>query len=440
MTRMEELLRAAIHDDAAELAPECIRPLNLRRAALPRRLPPRARLTRWHPLFAAAAVVAVVALSLTLAKVLPGGRHQPGPRPSPSKPAVVSTSTVPPYYVATSGAKPGKAAGSAPVVVTVRSTDTGVLLATVRPPAPFGTFTFVTGTGTPGTWLAGAQRWRPQRTIAGGWDNSAQPVVLFQLSFNGGTGKATMTRLPVPALPVPTLPVTQPVGAALSADRSRLALLMEAGGSGFELRVYPLHGGAVKTWTQPLSGKSTIAGTILDWLGDNTTLAMESGTATDVWFLDTTGPAGDLVTASRHVALQPGSVPPPAGQFHCDAIPVAVADGKTIICGGAIWRSGAGSPLATGIGVFSAATGRLISIRDKRTVASGHADGVGAPIVLWAGPGGGLLIGADLDGRPRMRDRVAMLTPDGRIVGIPVPGALLPILTRSALPMVTIAW
>jgi hypothetical protein len=71
----------------------------------------------------------------------------------------------------------------------------------------------VLATGIPNTWVAGAQPWHPVRD-----DNRAQPVTLFDVTFNPATRRVEITKLPVPAIPGTDL-----VTVALSPDGTRLA-------------------------------------------------------------------------------------------------------------------------------------------------------------------------------------------------------------------------
>src|SRR5215469_4496174 len=94
MTRMEELLRTAIREDSAEIGPADVRPLKLDARSYPRRAGTVRYLARWGPVFAAAAVVMIVALSLTVNQALHSGRPSPGASARPSASATGTISGV----------------------------------------------------------------------------------------------------------------------------------------------------------------------------------------------------------------------------------------------------------------------------------------------------------------------------------------------------------
>jgi hypothetical protein len=168
-------------------------------------------------------------------------------------------------------------------------------------------------------------------------------------------------------------------------------------------------------------------------LADNRTLAIQSsyGQQAGVWFLDSGKPSGELPSVGRFVAVSPqGS--PSGGQFRCAAQPAAVPDGKTIICGGAVWAGG--SVTSTGVAVFSARTGRLITIRLQRRLPPRYGPD---PMVIWVSPAGGIIMGASLDGR---LGHITMLTADNRVRAVPVPRELGPVLATGLYQVATIAW
>jgi hypothetical protein len=131
--------------------------------------------------------------------------------------------------------------------LTIWSTGTAAVLATVRPPAPFQTSGLLAGGTVPDQWVVGAQLWHPVNRA----DNSAQPVTLFSLTFAPATRRATLTRLPVPPLhALPFMPggpdqpgQDQLAAVQLSPDGKRLAAVVITPAD-FQVRVYPVAGGA----------------------------------------------------------------------------------------------------------------------------------------------------------------------------------------------------
>ncbi|HEY1920319.1 MAG TPA: hypothetical protein VGH27_32515 [Streptosporangiaceae bacterium] len=157
MRTVEDLLRAAVHETAREITPERVPP------APPPPAPGRIQWARrswtgprWRvlaPLAAAVAVVAVVVASLALAQ-LGLARHTPT--------GTSAASSVPPYYVALTLTGHGSCcAGTSflapPTVAQVKSTATGTVLATVRPPKSYGTFVLVSGAANDRTFALAAQ-------------------------------------------------------------------------------------------------------------------------------------------------------------------------------------------------------------------------------------------------------------------------------------------
>ena len=201
----------------------------------------------WLPLVLAFAVFA--GLCTTVLTLLQGGPPAlPGPVAVSYADPDLSSGVWPSYAQTTAAGAPGYAS---PRDVTIRKTGTAAVLATVSPPRPYQTFAFVTGTGEPNRWIAGAQRWHPV-----GLDNTAQPVTLFLLTFRPAAARVTVTRLPVPPMPASGLitdgsPLAvagaanagQLAAVTLSPDGRRLAALTTTA-AGYQVRVYPVAGGS----------------------------------------------------------------------------------------------------------------------------------------------------------------------------------------------------
>jgi hypothetical protein len=392
MTRIEELLRAAIREDAAQVTPGTIAPLNLTevphdRPRFLRRRASRARLARpgiLVPVLAALAVVAVVAASLALPRVLSShGR--------PATPSVQMPNGVPPYYAALAGT--GTPAISHPQNVAVLDTRTGKPLATVTPPPGLGTFTFVAGGAVDDrTWVVGASPWKPRR--AGDLVlNTIQPVTFFLLTFEPQYQVIRLRQLPgftVTAPPgSPGAGTAQPPSgvraAALSPDGSRLAVAVSEGSAmKMVVHVTPLvpgaHGG---TWVLPGSlAMSGMRNPTLSWAGDERTLSV--ATWKDFIFLDTARPSGELLAASRVV---PFTGKTPAGTtYACFGSAVMSLDATTMTCAGAPSTDGGYKLQSVGIVTISARTGvplRYMPMQRFNAWVTGH-----FAVLYWASPTG----------------------------------------------------
>ena len=359
--------------------------------------------------------MAALGLAIALAGCAP-------PAAPPSEPSPVAApggaQAVPPYYAAIWAAR--SPAWSSPQNVTIRDTYTAKTLLTVRPPAPYQTFSFVAGTGVAGRWVVGAQRWHPG--LYNGNNNSSQFNKLYLLTYHAASGRAALTPLPVAPIQVNQLlgTVTTPemnagtqvlAAVALSPDGRQLATIVTSR-SGYEVRAVAVPGGAVRSWsaatpTLPVGYDNTETPTsyealfTLTWLNDDRTLGigqfsynLNAGIRTQVRYLDTSAPEGSLLTASRAVA--PSF--PPAPHFtglspklpspQSCTLPVATSDGATILCGGG---AATGTNFAgfenVGFWVLSARTGRLIGTWAPHGIccALSFSD---FPRIIWASPDG----------------------------------------------------
>jgi hypothetical protein len=341
----------------------------------------------------ATAVVAVLCLAL-------GGCAS---RPVSNHSETVATAAVPDYYAETTAAL---IPAHAPDNINVRDTNTGTIAATVKPPRPYQSFGYVFATGIPDTWVAGAQPWHPVQD-----DNSAQPVTLFDVTFNPATRRVATSKLPIP----PVLG-TELVTVALSPDDTKLAevtltlgpVVRSSTGSPNQtgvavLRVYTMTGGTGKPRVSSRtlaesSNADLLADYSLTWLGDGRTLAVGGAfglvdsphPATAVLSVDTSVPG--RLAAVTTVALK---FPPPgkatfdaktAVPTSCWGAPIATSDGDGVICGGlaatALNFAGAAN---VGIWGFNARTGQLTATWDRHTICCAD-PGTVFPKVLWAGP------------------------------------------------------
>lgn len=410
MTQIENLLRAATHDAAAEVTAESIQRFDDARLPVPRRrLPGFARpLT---PLLAAAAVVLVVVLSLVLSSVFAV------PRPAPAGPGPAIPG-VPAYYATLTTAGPASGIGQYPAELTIRSTVTGKVLATVAAPRPYGQFLLVDGTADDRTFLVGAQVWNTR--VAGASAQIPEPVRLFLLHFDPSTGRAALSALPLPQFNGLNLQT-----ASISPDGTRIAVAYQDGPKATWLHVYTLTGGAERTWTPTPAqeGPSDIGlgrdnPASIAWAANDRTLSFvwNGRSSVGVHLFDTgTRPGDDLVSASRFVlAASPylGGVPANRSDFVCASDPFLSANGAYVLCGGYVdpaRKAHPGyypifptTPVTQGIGEFAASTGKLITILGATrapmltpaTEPGGfHVTEITEPLLLWASPDARVLIG-----------------------------------------------
>ena len=310
MSTIEDRLRAATRAAAQTVAPGSTPPP----PALParQRLVPAARPRRgpgwpgWMaPLVAAVAVTAAIATSVVVSGALSLGHAR-----SPSQAGAGRTGTValhpapaappgiPAYDVALA---PGPDAGQSTRAV-VRATATGAVLATVRPPRPYATFTWVTGAADDRTFVLAAQ--------PAGQPTASGRVVMkfFALRLDPAAGTAKLTGLPTPTVSGTWI---QAEGLALSPDGGKLAVaLSRAARSAIE--VFDLAGGPSREWKATLPGGTVVGTTLLganalSWAADGRTLAFDAyGPAgVEVHALDTAAPATSLLNQQAHHDLPP---------------------------------------------------------------------------------------------------------------------------------------
>ena len=360
------------------------------------------------PLAAAAAVVAVVIASLLLT-----GHTPPGSSAGPVS-GTSALRSVPPYYVALAG-RP-----DAPDHAVIRASATGAVLATVQPPRPYGSFTFVSGAADDRTFVLAAQRWwnvtsGTRGEVAQQRDNTT-PVVFFRLRFGPRASTAQLTALPA-AGSVSSLHLS---GLAVSPDGSKLALIVRPA----EIRVITLATGSKQDWIWPHTsgawtpksvgdtwvGNSKPSGAPLSWTADGRTLAFQlwtkSGGITEVRLLDTGAPAGSLSSSKISVRFTGLGGPKngPAGNT------LITPDGSRIVT---VTTGRSGSDYR--VTEFSASTGRTLG------PGPGHsARAAAAWNVLWTSPDGSTLIVEAGPGRGQAGPGPDILR-DGRLT--PLPGA-----------------
>lgn len=291
MTMLEDKLRAALRETAAEIPAHSVPALRLPEARRRLRLPPAGARQRWPhgltPLAAAVTVAGVVAASVIFAGAF--GSQHPGTRPSGQAGPFAG---LPPYYVVLTGRHPRSFVPQRQAAV-VRATATGKVLATIPAPEPYATVVAAAGAGDGRTFVLGAARW-VVRHHNGGTDVLDYPVHYFLLRIGADGSVAPLTPLPIPAQPGP--------GVAVSPDGSKLALYGDT-----RIQVFSLATGAERTWTWPGRGRITNNaagdGEVLSWTADGRMLAFQQwvGSSIDVRLLDTVTSGGSLQRDSRLV-------------------------------------------------------------------------------------------------------------------------------------------
>jgi hypothetical protein len=185
-------------------------------------------------------------------------------------------------------------------------------------------------------------------------------------------------------------------GLALSPDGTRLAIAVAPGGGVQQVRLYPIHGGAGRTW-------SATGGTLgehfsswsLSWPASQHTLAFNwsAGQRTSVRLLNLGTAGGSLLAASRPAVTLAKTAEMGQRLYQC-AVMTITPDGSAIVCPSStitdIATNGT-TTYSTGFPEFSVTTGRLIRI-------TGHwpRKPSGDPFVytmFWSGASGQVLIG-----------------------------------------------
>jgi hypothetical protein len=297
MTTTEDRLRAAVRAAAETVTPGSAPPLRLPGRRL--NVPGRGHRGRWlqatTPLAAAVSVIAVLTASLAIANGLHGRQAGTGPAAAPA----AALASVPPYYAALAGPPDGLRHA------VVRATATGAVLATVTPPKPYRTFTFVTGAADDRTFVLAAQRWwaigRGTAGLPAEELDGTAATKFFRLLINPATRSARLTALPLPEKPQ----AEQVAGIGLSPDGSKLALaLRDVTGPGNAprgpgIQVITLATGAARDWVWPGAGwigNFKPLGEPLSWTADARVLAFQewTGNNAEVRLLDTTAPGSNL--------------------------------------------------------------------------------------------------------------------------------------------------
>jgi hypothetical protein len=330
MNLTEDQLRYALRESAEEIPASRIRPLRLPAGAKARRRLP----TLFAPVAAAAAVAAVIAISVTVAGHTAGpagDRKSPLPGP-PVSCTAPSSGCIPRYYLDLKGV--------------IRDRITGATVATVQLPRSYRTIVTIAGSADDRSFVLAGHAKKGYGT----------PVRLFLVRFNPATRAVTVSALPIPDIgPGPTF-----AAMALSPDGSELATAVTSGSfSSAVLNVYSLTG--------RLSGRpgkvwhSSYNPTSLSWSSTGT-LALKSATK-GIRLLNTAAPGGSLLAHSR---LAIGSYSTLGGSAFVITSGVLTPDGTKILA--VLWRQDRATPvLEQEIEEYSAATGRPIRTLDRAT-------------------------------------------------------------------------
>jgi hypothetical protein len=321
---------------------------------------------------------------------------------------------VPPYFIALTA--PGTPASSYQEELTVRSTRSGQVLATVRPPQDPGTFTFVnSGMMDDRTFLVGAQPWKPFANVTPP-DDTGQPVSFYLLRFDPAGRRTSLVPLAVPAETLDTSGMqTSFFTASLSPDGTRLAVAdVLTDNRTLAVHIYPLPaGGPGRTWTVTTKGDGSVWGTSLSWSANDRVVAVGQAYGT-VWLLDTAAPAGDLVAASEAITLAAGMGEQyPA--LKCNLFKIFLTgDGSKLVC--PVEGDFAPIPQGTypgegGFAFYSPATGDMTGVAGLEDLAQ-PAGGGGSLSFYWVSPRGTIVIGSPL------RGPIGVIT-SGRVQPIP---------------------
>jgi hypothetical protein len=423
---LEDKLRAALRETAGDI-PGDPPPLDLSRNRAhrddenrdrPGRDHPGRRWTAWAaPLAAAAVVVALVAASLALAR----GTDAPRTTSSPS-----GNAAVPPYYVALASA-----GGHADVydgdatIAQVRATATGAVLARVRPPKPYVSFSGVSAAADDRTFVLSAQgTTRPALTeqqlrkeYPRGY---VPPARFFLLRIDPGGREPASLR----ALPAGFLPAHATLSAmALSPDGAFLAAEIAPGpaiGPLSHLYVFNLATGTSRTWSyQTGNGPSAPAGLgyggvnagALSWTADGKRVAFVGPGQSPrdperVRLLDVTAAGSDLAANSGPLA------PLPPGDHMGDLSwrwAVVTPDGLTAVIVEELASDRAPVQVRDRLLKVSGATGRVTVLNDLNVLA-----GYQYEQVMYVSPDGGTLVVSGA-----RRGSTAGILRDGRYTPLP---------------------
>jgi hypothetical protein len=399
MKTLESKLTAALRATGEEVTRESVPPLHLLPARTRPGTPGGGSRQRWSarltPLAAAAAIASVAAGSLAISGALHGGATATGPAAKPSQGAPPGSPAalrkVPPYY--TDLADPSDIMGGQRAEI--RASMTGRVLATIRPPRPFGVFTWVSAAADDHTFILAAQRYWPiapgTRGARAERRDSLTPTRFFQLTYTPGTRTAQLTGL---ARLGKVNQSQQLAGVALSPDGTRVALDLRQ-----SIQVISLATGAKRTWTWTAGGwigNFKPYGQVLSWSADGKQIAFQQwggrfDSTAHVRVLDTTAPGSSLARAEVVRTFLNKSDVLTLGGMNTLLTP----DGSKIVA--PTMTQAAKSPYATQVEIteFSARTGTIVRSTDKFRLRNAERN----QEVLWTSASGSTVIVTDPRGK-----------------------------------------
>jgi hypothetical protein len=382
MNTIEERIRAAARAAADTVEPDSVPPLGL--PAAPRRRWLRggrsagAIRTPWAVRLApVAAALAVIAIVITMVTV----RHTenrpsatgsslvapPGVPAGPPVSSYVRSGQVPPYYVTATQTD-----------AVVHLTVSGASVATIRPSLPGGTMVAVTTAGDGRTFVLGEQ----------GQDRKAVTFYQFRLGSSGRPG--ALTRLPMSVADGKTM-----TGVALSPDGTKLAIAVVPGGGVQQVRLYPVHGGPVRTWSA--TGGGPYGATWLSWPASQRTLAFNwlVGQTRSVRLLNLGTAGGSLLAASRPVVTLGNTANMGQTLYIGPEDMIITPNGSAIVGASNVITNIAKNGIitdTTGFPEFSVATGHLARIVGDWPINQQH-EPTSVVDLLWSDASGRVLIG-----------------------------------------------
>jgi hypothetical protein len=361
---------------------------------------------------AAAAVIAIVVAAALLSG--PPAGHGRGA-------AQDALQSLPRYYMTLVPTNPRAFAESGPTAeatdAVVKDTITGQVLAIVRPPKPYITFTGITGAADDRTFVLTASS-----TI---YPSLTRRPKFFYARFNPADDAVTLTPLALSGLAASSFVAT----AVLSPDGTKLAVASDAPE---QITVYSLPSGAARTWTAYINSPTAYPRGIevlswsrtgilaFGWNGGYTDYAIVHGrpkpegrySPPGEYLLNTNTAGGSLWADSRDALCFTQAAADADFAFESDnyltpdgtkiIIPLArpIPVGQTLPpCTGTPHPGGAqptpgGRPPKPQFEEFSATTGRAVSLID----ASQSHEPYGGSGVYWSDPSGGVLV---VFGRPK---------------------------------------
>jgi DNA-binding beta-propeller fold protein YncE len=405
VTALEDRLRVELRAQSEEITPDSIVDLRLPgQASRPRGTSRLRSVRQWpgwaRPLAAAAAVTAVIAGALAIARAIPGAS------PAPGTPATYSSA--PAYYAYTvqgdiynynsGGTQYGFSAEGR--YIKVRATATGKLLATVSPPKPYNNFSLLTAAANGRMFVFGAMRyWQRNAGPSPRLEerNQVTPMKFLVLRITPA-GRAQLSGLSLPE----TLTPGQLPTIALSPDGTRLAVA-HGGGQTATVQVITLTTGQVRQWVLPHTSWTPVLRGQGAWTANGQTLAFGQDAifrrlprapgeryrppvTTQVRLLDTVAPGTSLASGKLLVLHAPAGEAAPE-------LPIITPDGTKLI--GPV---SAGTPAGRQRGelaVYSARTGALLDALapwEWRVTSRPGRGGFATQAVAWSNRSGSQLI------------------------------------------------